>query len=610
MKGSKNKKAAGADIPRPENTTQSSSLRGNNVGSTIIAVLVALVFIGIVVGAMLRNTGSQSGVSVGYGVMSTMASTVKSGMVATESYFEKTDSAGTLGLIVQALNASNSSPQKKPFIFSKGTPLAGNQYFSSRLDTIYGKDTLTARSRFEIKSGKSPNGKALKTALAFYDMNVKIKNTAKYGAKNAIYMKGDLKDGNAGMEVIGPATFEGSVRFQNVPRVFHDNVYFNDTVYFLSGAAGTFSGNTYFNKYVDAQGIGSGDLFQGKVAFNRDFSAPNKTINFNGDVWMNGNIGNNAGDVKFKSNDSSYNFFYTDKIPMEKTAMGCKVTDMCTSPAYTGCTPGTTNCCIHGCHHPVQQSTRITDFGNLNDLSAYIGHNIDTTAMLNALGMTPLEERRDPQLDISKATNGTSKVYTLTEIMQEATGNTNTNALTAAILDTAYARAKQAGNLYEDHIVVKLNASTNLSSNPPLDSKFDGKVIFVLEGSNTLGGSYFPTTSNSSTLIHVGGQARLDQFNLTGAFHGLIYIDSLNTASSSVNIGAGDTLVGAFHSFSNKPLTWNTNGATPGVIQYNEDVLNKYGSLIKGSTQNTWNAQYTDVVNQRIHLKPLGFYFY
>jgi hypothetical protein len=45
------------------------------------------VFIGIVVAAMVKNTGAQSAASLGYGSAMVMNSTARSGVVATEGFF-------------------------------------------------------------------------------------------------------------------------------------------------------------------------------------------------------------------------------------------------------------------------------------------------------------------------------------------------------------------------------------------------------------------------------------------------------------------------------------------------------------------------------------------
>jgi hypothetical protein len=579
-------------------------------GSTIVGVLIALVFIGVVVAAMLRNTGSQSSASVGYGVMQTMAATVASGIVATESYMGKPGDQGVLDLITKALNpATGSSNAPQPFLFNDNgekVKIAGDQFFSSQLVV---PDPAVPNAYFRVGSGKSKNKKDLKTALAFYDMTetVRITNSAKYNAHNAIYMRGGLQDGNNGMEVWGPATFEGIVKFQNVQSVFHNDAYFNKNVDIMRTPK--FEDKTYFNENLNIQiGQGTFSMFDSAVGINGNLSTgnTNTTITVGNDVWFNGDFitpqGNAEINVKVVSDDPNNKFYYTDNIRMDKSAMGC---NSCPSVG-----------CVHNCVHPITQSTQITGFSNMDN--TYKGSSIDNIPQKMGMKNPNLDDRRDPQLSLDNIP--LSKMKTINDVKNAKKGNNNNcGNFSVECIEAKYAEAAAANELYEGHLVVKVTPGdyiSNYFSNPA--GTLNSKMILILDEGVTLGGRYFNTSPESSTLIYVGQKASLSQFNIDGAFHGLIYIDSLNTppgapcVTNYVNFGANSRIVGGIHSFTDCSLVWNTGagGAAPPVIKFDPDILNNYATLVKGSSESTRTAEYADSTHQRVLLKGVGYYFY
>jgi hypothetical protein len=588
-----------------------------------MAVLIALVFIGIVTAAMLRNTGSQSGASVGYGTMQTAAMNVKSGMVATESFFENSnDPDNVLELIQNALDNDS------PFVGPKNKNVIGNEWFSSRLINVNGSGD-DADYYFEIKSGRK-GGRALKTAHAFYTADnsdgggVTITNTMKYKAENAVYMKGNLGDGNDGMEVYGSVTFEGAVKFQNKQSIFHNDAYFNKGVDILKTPE--FHDKAYFNDYLNLQNISGtvSPMFGSAVGINGNFSTQNNTtIKFNSDVWFNGDFiapnGTRDDGIKLDTDNSNNNFYYSDKIPMEKSATKCD--ELCAMAL-----PCPHSQYGYGCNnHPVKQSTRITGFGNINETSAYLGSS-STANIREKMGMDALEDRRDDELSIDIIPE--TKMYTVANVKsaQVPGSSSNCNDFSVMCIEAKWEEAKSAGNLYEDHLVVKVSASDYISNylsstNPP--GILNKKIILILDDGAVLGGKFFKTGPESSTMIYVGKNAQLNDFSINGAFHGLIYIDSENVPTlnkNSIKSGANDTLVGALHSFSDKSFLWNTgDGSKPSVIKHDPNVLKNFSTLVKCKSEpcvpNKQTVDWTeeaknDPDKKRVRLRAAGYYFH
>jgi len=284
-------------------------------GSTIIAVLASMLFIGIVTASMLKNTSSQSRATRSYSGMQVMSSTVRSGMIATESYFSNLDSASDLSLLESA------SKDITPIPFKEGLgknriKLAANQFFSSRIIKI--GEGANPVATFEINAGKKENGKAGKTALAFYRMgNVTIdppKNPLP--SEHALYSasaQGHLK---AGLNVPnGRVTFNGPVEELQRKMSFGGDVYFGGEVN-LMGYNHDFNGKTYFDKKVTMAQPPNDTMFKNSVGFNKGFySSSDAVLNVAGDFIIGGYPEFQQPNAKINGSVTS-KFFYTDSLPI------------------------------------------------------------------------------------------------------------------------------------------------------------------------------------------------------------------------------------------------------------------------------------------------------
>jgi hypothetical protein len=570
----------------------------------MIAVLVALVFIGIVVAAMLRNTGSQSGASVGYGTMQTMAVTTKSGIVATESYFmNETNAEASLKKIDTLLNDKTKkislfSNLNRILVLNRNNKSAKveigngtNQYFSSEMDSCK-KNGNTLFARFRINSGKSVGGRDLKNAYAFYEMgNVVVKNESTYGAKNAFYSKTSFNYSNGKIDVFGSATFEDDVGF-NAMATFHDDVFFNGKVTVNSGAE--FGDKVYFNEYAHINAGGT-VKFDGNVGINKDFYFSSNNVNVGGNVWINGDFkqetDNSLISNKLNGNNDNH-LYYTNKLSLYDG-------NSCTSTA---------NCELHPNGHFLANA--VSSFDKISPTPGPMN-------VLGSLGLKTLEERRDPQIDISQID------------VQPYTPNDMPNSqmyyghVTIDEVSKLYDTAQKYGRLYDgEYLVIKFNGMPNKTVNfrgDATNTVLNKKVIFLMDGDAEAGGTYFKTTPESSTLIHVAGNAVLTPFKLNGDFHGLIYIDSSNTPPISnppnpqsdgnkieVDNSAGGKVVGAIHNFSKTNILFNNNT----TVKFDDAALNKFAKLSSDRNIGKDVTAFADSTDKRIRLKPLGYYFY
>jgi hypothetical protein len=332
--------AMGRGTARPGNTTaeppKTPATRGN-AGSTIMAVLIALVFIGIVTAAMVRNTGSQSSASVGYGTMQTMAVTTSSGMIATESSFENKDKE-----MINVLNkfVKNNATAADSFVYggyNKKTSIADGQFFSSRIVKYNYSDKDNQRAEFEIKSGTADGKKSLKTARAFYHVgNVKIDGETIFGGSNSLVATGNgkIETGNGGFNAYGHVTLETGLTTQGQGKVqflpqdgIGGSVYVKGTTKFVDNPSVIFDVNAFFDGYVDIGNIGgNGNVFKKDVGFNGNVVIKKPSgISVDGNVWMNGDFRASDGN-KNTDKMSGNEIKYTEKlslIDLSKPGTGC-----------------------------------------------------------------------------------------------------------------------------------------------------------------------------------------------------------------------------------------------------------------------------------------------
>jgi hypothetical protein len=382
----------------------------------------------------------------------------------------------------------------------------------------------------------------------------------------------------------------------------------------------------YFNDYLNLQNINGvvPPIFDKAVGINGNFSTQaNTTIKFSDDVWFNGDFitpnGTRDDGIKLNSDNPNNKIYYTNKIPMDKTVMGCK-----------SCKPengGTM--CVHNCVHPVEQSTRITGFSNMD--YTYFGpssgsptdpkSNIDNIPQKMKMTNPTLEERRDDELSLDNIP--LDNRYSVSEV------KSNCGGFSVKCIEEKWEEAKTAGTLYNnEHLVIKVSGSDPMRNyfgdNTP--GTLNKKIILILDDGAVLGGKYFKTGPESSSLIYVGKNAQLDQFSINGAFHGLIYIDADNKtpsagAKNTINSGENDTLYGAFHSFSDDSFIWNKGeGTKPSVIVHDPKVLENFATMVKCKPNKPcepskqvvdWTEEAkTDPSKQRVRLRAAGYYFH
>jgi len=291
-------------------------------GSTIVGVLAALVFIGIVVAVMVKTTGSQAATSQGYGSDMVMSSTAQSGIIATEAYLRNMSDDALV-----SLNEAYSSGN--PVILRENDKLSNDQIFTSKLLSLTpGSAPKTFVAKFEVSAKKKTGGKALKKVTAFYVLgNLETPAMTNPHVKNAFFSNGPIGHGNAGVTVEGGnTTFLGDAKFQNLPCTFEESAYFgdyadfnnnNDPVLFKDKAYFTKGSNFGIVTFEDLAYFGKPALFH-KVATFENLAQFDSAAIFSENVTFNGNVRFFGDSTHFKS---SSNATFESATQFEKKAI-------------------------------------------------------------------------------------------------------------------------------------------------------------------------------------------------------------------------------------------------------------------------------------------------
>lgn len=593
--------------------------RRNSNGSTIVGVLAAFVFIGIVVAGMLKNTGSQSAVSRGYGAAMEMSSTVSSGIVATEGFFLANPEDKAKDILDNMV-----TQQDGDYVYGGGgqkrrLSASSEQYFSSRIaGPIPPPGPHNVRAGVVIAAGKNAKGKEAKSARVFYEFGGFAFVVDVPPVTNAVFSAGEVKDANMAMTVTnGGATFLSNVTFQNAAAVFDQTAYFGGNVNFPSSSSPTFRKPAYFMGkatfqsaatfdnaayFSDSVKFGAAATFNSDVYFGGSWTKfEGNSVTFNGRAGFDGNIETNATLSAPKDRDIYMNGNFTSSSNGKFVGAGLASQVV----YYSGTVTANTK----------SKFTNITQGSSTNGMTAL--NKLKGISAANAALMTPptVEKQTDPQLSMQPvydaAAAGSVKILNAKDAMTSNGSTFDINTLT-----TAYKNAlANPSSLYMGkYMVVEVTSNISFTAN---SGTLDANIIYIVKDGGTLDASknFYSNTKDAttSTLVYAGaGNAKLAEFGSNGPFRGFIYIDEDNTAQNSISFsGANAKLTGAVHNFAtSKPLVWNTGSTAYSMpIDFNSDVLGDFGALYNAKTGNL--PPNGVVLNpDGITVRPLGYYFY
>jgi hypothetical protein len=173
--------------------------------------MVALVFIGIVTAGMVKATGGQSRATISYGDQLVMASTVNSGIIATETYLRDKDNAKRVARMIDSAINTGPNPTNTFLWGTSGTkqPLADGQAFSSRIDTFIVQDNYVV-AVLDVRAGRHKDDLRDLRRATVYGRLGKI-STGGFG-DNALFSNGNIGHINAHLNVTGNVYVGGDWR--------------------------------------------------------------------------------------------------------------------------------------------------------------------------------------------------------------------------------------------------------------------------------------------------------------------------------------------------------------------------------------------------------------
>jgi len=549
-----------------------------------------------------------------------MNSTVRSGMIATESYYANiTNANGLMTKITNALNDTTATESvMKPFILGNaGDKMQlgdGNQFFNVRIIGMTTESQKLKNIVTEIGGGRSKAGKNLKRAQAFYSVgNVLVTPTAPqtpfYG-NNAMYLDGELAAGNAQMRIHGYATFMNHFSYNITDG---DSVIFvkdaNDSgdVYFGESFQSTspkfrFSTKAYFDKSAVFNGLTSGssyNMFREKVGFNSSFSmGDGRTADFSNDVYMNGGISFQS-QYNPEPQPSSTNFSGTGTLHYTNNLN-----------LVSACANGT---CGHTGTGTSLHQTNVYSTPGYNKVGMNLATKSDNPMNIPSLmGINPV--RNEPTLDWRQITEPPSSKQFLS--FRNDLGGSDVYMSTLEQWYNDYPKDKFPQYYFNDHLLVNVDASFNGNFN---GNTFNNKIVFVVGKGDNHPDSSVDFTGNlyrgGSTMIFADRDAKLSlKLGNNDEFNGLIYIDSTNDknhtfGSATNNPQHSCKFSGAIIS-KGKDATWSLNPGGAIDVKRDQNLLNSFTGFVKGNTGSDGLVASLEDSTKGVTFTPIGYYFY
>lgn len=495
-----------------------SNFSGQN-GSTIVGVMAALVFVGVIATFMVVNTKTQSATSLGYSSLQTMSASVSSALVATEQYL-KLQPNDALQKIQSAWNDSEDwiigSDHSKAQIGSS------KQFLSSKIIDFNNQFIATIEARGYIGGNNRP-----KMSRGMYHLSG-VQLTANSQVQHALYLAGNARHFDQPIHVHGDVYVGGSVHFNE--KAAGSNIYgtfrnaYNALASTCDGSV-TFHQNVLFETNVKTNSTGN-LTFKAHAGFERDLGGDG-TIKFektalgdDNNIYINGSrTGNSKWDINFNPLLHSGSISMSDLVDANST-------------------------------------TVTSNGGNIDDIPTRLG-----------MSATPPPE---PSIDLSKIDG---PIHDITSLYVDGLQLSNWNG---GDLEEVYKKKKDEGQLWNDYLVVRVNDNKSMNSTglAGRDNTFTKKVIFIVESDWSINGNFYTSGAEANTLV-VQNSGTITGFGCNGLFRGFVYAQGTEMI---YNWGVNAELQGALHQ-RDPDTKFQMNSGNPLTIRYNTEPLNEIATL-------------------------------
>ena len=510
------------------------NLKNSQKGSTLVAVMAAVVFIGIVTTFMTSMTQSGSRSTSAFNAVQAASVTSTNALRIAEEFLNK-KSGDALVTITEVLD---NGEQRE---LHSGTLGEGQNY------TINVKSFNPMNNFLEVEAIGRGRGGAEKITVGQYVLGNVEANWPQGNFRNAIYLKGELSAHHY-LNVQGDVFFDnvGHITGDNQPHIFHENFHWKADNGYADHLL-EIRGNAFFdveNLTIGSQSTGAigGSDFHGMTAFQNRFTTRSHQ-NFHDVAIFNGGVGTLGGERTFNMNSGTYE--------------------------HTG------------------------DLDNIvvNDASGVTTRNPALTReqIGERLGMD-IDPQPEPSIDFDAIINS-GKVRDWSEwgsynppgLLRGRQSGGYRSGWSGGDLQKVYEQVKQEDGLWKgEYLVLNVNQSRSMTNDTNhADHVFQGKVIFLIDD-NTMdfSNNVYHSGPNSTTLIYAKNGStgtRVNNFGTHGnnEFRGLIHAESGKVSTGPLN------MQGAIHLMNDDTELHLSGGEDDGAVNvtFNRDILNDLNRL-------------------------------
>lgn len=527
-----------------------------NSGSTIVGVLAALVFIGVISTFMVTNTRSQSNASTGYSSMKTVSTSTVSGLIGTEAFFSQTDSLTKEEITSKLMLVSETGTPE--WLLPSFMTIAGEQKFKSQLISF---NTSDMQAQVEV-TGRGKSGTE-RQSVGYYklgNLTLQTGGTPKYG----LYARGNLTNVDRGIDVSGDILIGGRMHVNSGTSTFRGKFaagVLDNSSYSSLDADVAFEDNAYF---AGGMYVNSPDLtFEKKVGFEEIQGGPDPS----------------------------------SSLPPSGTATYVSGGNLLLED------DGYFNGQVDGSGNPIDMDTTNSAFHSENSFNEHLLRNKSTV------------QKQDPFPDLPSLLQMPGSNDTVSALSMDSLDNSkivtysNDKTLTVAELNDLYDNKPKVTLGGDEYLVVKLEKGGSINQ---ASETFNKKLIlWVSHGDFNVNGGFYNSGDDANTLVYVNGNGKLNGMGTNGLFRGLIHVESSFGNPHLYNTyewGPDAVLEGALHHVSDQQIQINGNetGSRALRIKYEKEAISPFNSL---RTDTPSSATPQLVINSQISPVPFAYYF-
>jgi hypothetical protein len=485
-------------------------------GFATALVLLFLVITGVTGGLLLKFSKRQSASTTNYFQARSATLAAQSGLQAGLASLAENPADAVIHLNAYLQDNSKSWLLNGTGNAGRRIPTTLGSTEQSYATRIMAFDPATNLVKLESE-GMGPGG-SVSQAYGVYQLDG-LKSLQPDLAHFAWYMAGEARNIDQPVHVYGDAYFGGDIHFNGGA----DNSVFHGAVKIARGSGGTssfdakvsFLDDVYFQTPVSFQGNAS--LFYKRTGFEANIRTDNnpRWLGSGQPAYFNANVNGGNGKLDFNGNP----VFTNGQLNQARTLNGSSFT---------------------------QQGSDI-------DIAAALGQPSGT----------------EEEITFSMSSIPSGKIFT-----PGALGIGVWGGLTGPELSSAYAAAKNSGDLYRGFLVVRLSSGYRFDA--VANNILDGNFLFEVTAPINVNGNLPISDPGSVALWHIGSSGNMQGFGGPGLVRG--YVNVSGTGSMIYQWGPAGEMQGAIHHVS-AASNFQLNGPSPLKLTFDKNVFDELAVL-------------------------------